>query len=48
MMVEYMTDVMVAGVLVTVTVTGHTVRLVPFMDLAVTQTATLPVERYTR
>lgn len=32
----------------TVTVTGHTVRLVPFMDLAVSQTATLPVERYTR
>ena len=32
----------------TVTVTGHTVRLVPFMDLTVTQTATLPVERYTR
>jgi Flp pilus assembly protein TadG len=32
----------------TVRVTGRTVRLVPFMDLAVTQTATLPVERYTR
>jgi len=32
----------------TVTVTGHTVRLVPFMDLTVAQTATLPVERYTR
>jgi Flp pilus assembly protein TadG len=32
----------------TVTVSGHTVRLVPFMDLTVTQTATLPVERYTR
>ncbi len=32
----------------TVTVTGHTVRLVPFMDLTVSQTATLPVERYTR
>lgn len=32
----------------TVTVTGHTVRLVPFMDLTVSQSATLPVERYTR
>ena len=32
----------------TVTVTGHTVRLVPFMDLTVSQTATVPVERYTR
>lgn len=32
----------------TVTVQGHTVRLVPFMDLTVTQSATLPVERYTR
>ena len=32
----------------TVTVTGHTVRLVPFMDLTVSQTAALPVERYTR
>ena len=32
----------------TVTVSGHTVRLVPFMDLTVSQTATLPVERYTR
>lgn len=31
----------------TVTVTGHTVRLVPFIDLTVSQTATLPVERYT-
>ena len=32
----------------TVTVTGHTVRLVPLLDLTVTQTATLPVERFTR
>ena len=32
----------------TVTVTGHTVRLVPFMNLTVSQTASLPVERYTR
>jgi len=32
----------------TLTVTGHTVRLVPFMDLTVSQVATLPVERYTR
>ncbi len=31
----------------TVTVTGGAVRLVPFMDLTVAQTATLPVERYT-
>lgn len=32
----------------TVTVTGHSVRLVPFMDVTVSQSATLPVERYTR
>lgn len=32
----------------TVTVTGHSVRLVPFMDVSVSQSATLPVERYTR
>lgn len=32
----------------TVTVQGHTVRLVPFMELTVTQSATLPVERYSR
>ena len=32
----------------TITVTGHAVRLVPLMDLTVTQSATLPVERYTR
>lgn len=33
---------------ITVTVTGHSVRLVPFMDVTVSQSATLPVERYTR
>ena len=32
----------------TVTVIGHSVRLVPFMDVTVSQSATLPVERYTR
>ena len=32
----------------TVTVTGLSVRLVPFMDVTVSQSATLPVERYTR
>ena len=32
----------------TVMVTGHSVRLVPFMDVTVSQSATLPVERYTR
>ena len=32
----------------TVTVTGHSIRLVPFMDVTVSQSATLPVERYTR
>ena len=32
----------------TVTVTGHSVRLVPFMDVTVSQSATLPLERYTR
>ena len=32
----------------TVTVTGRSVRLVPFMDVTVSQSATLPVERYTR
>lgn len=32
----------------TVTVSGQTLRLVPFMSLTVSQTATLPVERYTR
>ena len=32
----------------TVTVTGHSVRLVPFIDVTVSQSATLPVERYTR
>ena len=32
----------------TVTVTGHSVRLVPFMDVTVSQSATLPVERYWR
>ena len=32
----------------TVTVTGHSVRLVPFMDVTVSQSATLPIERYTR
>jgi Flp pilus assembly protein TadG len=31
----------------TVTVTGTSVRLIPLMDLAVTQTATMPVERLT-
>jgi Flp pilus assembly protein TadG len=30
-----------------VTVTGHTVRLVPYLDLSVSQTASVPVERYT-
>ena len=47
-----LTGVTVSGVRsatsTTVTVTGQTPRLVPFMDLAVTQSATLPVERYTR
>ena len=32
----------------TVMVTGHSVRLVPFIDVTVSQSATLPVERYTR
>jgi len=47
-----LSDIMVTGdrsaTRTTVTVSGHTVRLVPFMDLTVSQTATLPVERYTR
>ena len=47
-----LTGVTVSGVRsatsTTVTVTGRAPRLVPFMELAVTQSATLPVERYTR
>lgn len=36
-----------SGTSTTVTVTGQTVRLMPLMDLQVSQSATLPVERLT-
>ncbi len=32
----------------TITVTGNTIQLVPWLVLPVSQTATLPLERYTR